>query len=906
MAKCQFCNQDQKEWDGKRVGYITGVVSEQEDGKNHVHVHGNFDDRIVVEDIIKATAEAAGINHSPVKDKLEGLTEVIFHNRQRIGDMLVFTCGVRDFAKAYPNIKVNVISTCGHIWDHAPYIDRSIKPFYKNGVTLETCKPEDFYKGNTNVVKIGPGKLTNSSNRIDWHFANAFRVSIEENLGINILQGESRPDIWMTEDEYNSPRITEKPYWIIVTGGEKGWGCKMYPTVRWQEVIDQNPDILFYQLGANNDQHVRLRGSNVVDYIGKTENRDTGIRDLFKLFLNAEGSIGLVSFHMHLSGGLKKPCVVVAGAREPVSFTRYAGHQYIATDGTLPCATTACWHCDIKACTNPVTVNGEIIPKCVDMITSQEITRYIRRYYDGGRLSLTKPSDKPKVNLVKTPRLVTVPTAVPSSINTYGLTFNGGALTERDFEFICQTIDQYKVKSLIEFGAGLSTLLLNDKLNNVVTYEDKQGWIDKLNKIKVGMNIRLWDGQTIDTDEYFDMAFVDGPANDKPRENSTRIGSERAKIVIVHDAGREWAKKYQEEYLSKSFDGPIKGGHRCHLWVKRNENNTIVPIKSKKSIKLVSTARGWGGCARSITTMMDMLIRDGHKVEFIPFRNEVSSSEFKSWVKTQTKLKVSTSYDSIKEECDTLVVYSDDYVWEFDKPEVSDWFSGIKASKKVMVANYRLGSIGKSPWTKGWNRYLFLNSAQQKELLKHDPTASTRVLSPCTDLTEFLKINPKFDGDIRIVRHNSQGDTKFSKNFGDDLANVHDCREDLTISMMPGPSWIENSNRFNKVGRNSIPIPQFLSQGNLFWYSLPEGYIDAGPRVIIEAMAVGLPILADNWGGAVDRVTPETGWLCNKKSEFVNIVKNLTLDELIQKGKASKQRAIDEFRAENWIKEIIE
>ncbi len=913
--KCQFCSEDQKEWDGKRVGYITGVVSEQENGQNHVHVHGNFDNKIVAEDIIKATAEAAGIsNNTPPQDKLAGIKEIIFHNRQRIGDMLMFTCGVRDFAKAYPHIKVNVISTCGHIWDHAPYIDRSIKPFYKNGVILETCKPDDFYKGNTNVVKIGPGKLTNSSNRLDWHFANAFRVSIEENLGISIPQGESRPDIWMTEDEYSAPRVTERPYWIIVTGGEKGWGCKMYPTSRWQEVIDQNPDILFYQLGANNDQHVRLRGKNVVDYIGKTENRDTGIRDLFKLFLNAEGSIGLVSFHMHLSGGMKKPCVVVAGAREPVSFTRYAGHQYIATDGTLPCATSACWHCDIKACTNPVTVNNEIVPKCVDMIKSEDVTRYLRRYYEGGLLSLDKPSAKGKVNLVKTPRLVTVPTPVPSSVNTYGLTFNGGALTENDWAFICQTIDQYKVKSVLEFGSGLSTLLLNDRLKNVVTYECSKGWIDKLAKLKPGMNVRLWDGVTIDTDEHFDMAFVDGPANDKPREHSTKLGSERAKVVIVHDAGREWSKKYQEQYLANGFDGPIKGGHRCHLWVKKNDgqllqSNIVNSREASKSIKFVSTARGWGGCARSITTMMKMLLADGHKVEFIPFRNSVGSSEFQACLKNDLKdVRVNLSYDSLKEPCDVLVVYADDYVWEFGKPEVAEWFSGIKADKKIMVLNYRRGPVGQAEWTKGWDKYIFLNSNQERELLRFIPEAKTRVLASCTDLTPFLSVTPNFEDMIRIVRHNSQGDSKFSKNFGDELANVHDSREDLTISMMPGPSFIQPGNRFKKVGKTADPkaIASFLASGNLFWYSLPEGYMDMGPRVIIEAMAVGLPILADNWGGAVDRVTPECGWLCNEKSEFVNIVKNITLDELKQKGAASKQRAIDEFRAENWIKEIVE
>lgn len=924
MAKCNFCKEDIKSWDTERAGYLIASMNKDGDNSYHTHVHGTISDKNIMEDLITSSIQETGLTDlfkQKYGNNQLNLTEIIFHNRQRIGDMIMFTCAVRDFKKAYPHIKVNVISTCGHFWDHNPYVDRSIQPYYKEGVTLETIKPIDLLEGRTNVLKIGPSKLTNSSNRIDWHFANAFRVSIEENLGIKIQQGESRGDLWFTKEEYNAPRITEKPYWIIVTGGEKGWGCKMYPTVRWQEVVDQNPDILFYQLGAKGDAHQRLVGPNVVDYIGKTEDRNTGIRDLMKLFLNAEGSIGLVSFHMHLSGALNKPSVVVAGAREPVSFTRYAGHQYIATDGTLPCATTACWHCDIKACTNPVTVNGEIVPKCVDMIDSAEVSRYLNRYYVGGRLRKDKPSEKPKLtNIVDTPSSPKIVETPKSNVNTYGLEFNGGALTERDWEFISGVIDEHKVKSVLEFGAGLSTLLLNDKLKDVVTYEDKQAWIDKLNKLKPGMDIRLWDGKTLESRRNFDLAFVDGPAGDSSREMSTQIASHDAPIVIVHDAGREWARKYQEIYLTEKFDGPFKGGHRCHLWISKSVSKAPKPIEntpkiekaikvptSKKFVKFVSTARGWGGCARSITTMMKMLLEEGHHVEFIPFRNSIGSREFQEFIKSDLKdLKVTLDYNSINEKCDTFFMYADDYIWEFDNGDVCDTFSDINADKKIMTLNYRRGKVGNTEWTKNWDKYLFLNKNQELELLRLLPNAKTRVLAPCTDLSEFFKVTPSFDDMVKIVRHSSQGDTKFSKNFGDELANVHDSRQDLSITMMPGPSFIQDGPRFKKVLRNIVSIPEFLSQGNLFWYSLPQDYMDMGPRVIIEAMAAGLPILADNWGGAVDRVTPECGWLCNKKSEMADIVKNVSMDELQSKGIAARQRAKDEFIPRNWIKEIVE
>src|SRR3990167_6182184 len=210
MSKCQFCSTDVKEWDAKQQGYLIANNFENGDGEIHTHVHGTLTDKNVAEDLITASIKETGLTDlfkQKYSSSIKVPSEIIFHNRQRIGDMLMFTCGVRDFKAAFPNTKVNILSTCGHIWDHNPNIDRAIQPFYKDSTTLENAKPIDLLDGRTNVLTIGPGKLTNSSNRLDWHFANAFRVSIEDNLGIHIPQGESRPDIWLTQEEYDAPRI---------------------------------------------------------------------------------------------------------------------------------------------------------------------------------------------------------------------------------------------------------------------------------------------------------------------------------------------------------------------------------------------------------------------------------------------------------------------------------------------------------------------------------------------------------------------------------------------------------------------------------------------------------------------------------------------------------------------------
>lgn len=914
---CQFCKDPVKAWDSPRTAHL--ILSQN--GDKHVHVHGDLDKREIMENMILEAQGTLGIGHVPSKRR--EIKEVIFHNRQRIGDMLMFTCGVRDFKKAFPDTRVNVISIAPHIWDNNPYIDRTLEKRFTD-TTIEKCIPADFPE-KTNVIKIGPGWLTNASNRLDWHFANAYRVSIEQALGVSIPQGLSRPDIWFTEEEYNAPRITKEPYWIIVTGGEPGWAAKMYPHEKWQEFVDQNPDKIFYHLGTKGDNPPRLRGPNVVDYVGRTEDKDTGIRDLYKLFLNAEGSVGLVSFHMHLSGALWKPAVIIAGGREAVSFTRYEGHRYLSTDGCLPCAVKACWACSLEPgdtrCKSIIEYPDRVqrrVPQCVDIITPDDLTREINRYYQGGRLIKGVASEKtPKnmVNIVKTPVKIAVPevqgvtcenkdSALQKQVTKkYGeiFKFGGGSISEKDWQFLQSVLKTYNVKSVLEFGCGLSTLLFAEEGMNVTSYETMKHWIERVVEKAPSVNINRWDGKDTELSGKFDFAFVDGPAGGENREHSVRIASEHADIIVVHDGNFGPEKKWQEKYLLGKFNGPLKCGDRSNLWFKDSGPAiTVTPVTTKK-IRIVSTARGWGGCARSVTTIMKMLLSKGHEVEFVPFRNSVSSREFKECIEKELGgLTVTPTYETLNDPCDTLLVYADDYVWEFDKLEI---FNSLNAKRKVMMVNYRRGKIGQVPWTRDWDLYAFLNTQQEKDLLQVHPGVKTIVLPPCTKLEPFLEVKPDYGNGVRIVRHNSQGDTKFEESERDRIFKSLEDRQDLTISMLPGPSYAQETDRFKKVKRTADPtgIASFLSTGNLFWYSLPKGYMDMGPRVILEAMASGLPVIADNWGGAPDRVTPETGWICNTKEEQLEIIKNVTNEELKAKGEAARKRAVEEFVPEKWL-----
>jgi glycosyltransferase involved in cell wall biosynthesis len=124
---------------------------------------------------------------------------------------------------------------------------------------------------------------------------------------------------------------------------------------------------------------------------------------------------------------------------------------------------------------------------------------------------------------------------------------------------------------------------------------------------------------------------------------------------------------------------------------------------------------------------------------------------------------------------------------------------------------------------------------------------------------------------------------------------------------MPAYSKCMDMPQVYKYPKNNPPVYEFLSKGNCFWYHLPPGYQDQGPRVVIEAMACGMPVIADNRYGAKDRVTPETGWLCEEWEDYLEVIKEIIDNpEIIKiKGESARDHAKKNFVPERWIEEIL-
>jgi hypothetical protein len=146
--------------------------------------------------------------------------------------------------------------------------------------------------------------------------------------------------------------------------------------------------------------------------------------------------------------------VIVAGGREPSQWEAYPHHQYLHTNGALRCCDKGgCWKSrtvaigdgdakDSSLCLAPVEVTvsdsehpahsyepaikpisrdsgsdvplpnlnpaaKNMLPRCLDMISSADVIRAIERYYDGGALSY----------LEKMPRNLSAPAPAVSKCN---------------------------------------------------------------------------------------------------------------------------------------------------------------------------------------------------------------------------------------------------------------------------------------------------------------------------------------------------------------------------------------------------------------------------------------------------------------------------------------------------------
>jgi ADP-heptose:LPS heptosyltransferase len=303
------------------------------------------------------------------------------------GDIIMLTAAVRDLHRCYPGVyQTDVRTHFSELWENNPHLTH-LSEDHSDVEEIECEYP-----------------LINRCNEVPYHCLHGFIEFLNERLRIAIRLSASKGDIHLSPREESwFSQIHEltgenTPFWIVGAGGKYDVTIKWWESARYQTVVDHfRGKIQFVQVGRLQHHHPRLDG--VIDLRGMTT-----LRELIRLVYHSQGILCPITCLMHLAAAVPtkpkqpqlRPCVVVAGGREPAHWEAYPGHQFIHLNGSLPCcAKVACWKDRAiplgdgqkqdrrdRLCLDVV----DRIPRCMHLITPEEVIRRIELYYSGGIL----------------------------------------------------------------------------------------------------------------------------------------------------------------------------------------------------------------------------------------------------------------------------------------------------------------------------------------------------------------------------------------------------------------------------------------------------------------------------------------------------------------------------------------
>ncbi|NOY00638.1 MAG: glycosyltransferase family 9 protein [Verrucomicrobia bacterium] len=327
--------------------------------------------------------------------------KLILESHLSPGDVVMLTAALRDIHACNPGKFLTDVRTSARaLWDHNPHIT----PLKEDDAGVEVIKCHY--------------PLIHRSNQTPFHFIHGFEQFLSERLNVPVSPAAFKGDIHLSGEEKAQPSQVQTligedlPFWIIVAGGKNDYTIKWWNTERYQAVVNHFKEkILFVQVGEKGHNHSPLEG--VLDLRGKTT-----IRQLLKLVYHAQGVLSPVTFLMHLAAAVEtkpgtpacRPCVVVAGGREPVHWEAYPHHQFLHTQGALSCCQIGgCWRSRTlplgdgdpkdKPQNRCVDVIGDL-PHCMDMITPKKVNAAIETYFDGGLITYLEKGKAKNIDFV--------------------------------------------------------------------------------------------------------------------------------------------------------------------------------------------------------------------------------------------------------------------------------------------------------------------------------------------------------------------------------------------------------------------------------------------------------------------------------------------------------------------------
>jgi len=117
--------------------------------------------------------------------------------------------------------------------------------------------------------------------------------------------------------------------------------------------------------------------------------------------------------------------------------------------------------------------------------------------------------------------------------------WSGWSLDPTDWIVLRDALKEKKIKTVIEFGAGVSTQLMDRLGLEVDAYETDEIHLERVKRLVSKANLVLWNGISPLVLGAYDLALIDGPAGGESREPSYKaVADSKIKLVACHDYKR--------------------------------------------------------------------------------------------------------------------------------------------------------------------------------------------------------------------------------------------------------------------------------------------------------------------------------------------------------------------------------
>lgn len=320
---------------------------------------------------------------------------ILLTHQRSPGDIVCMTAAVRDLALSHPGrFAIHIKSECPELWEHNPHLTGN----------WHTQSPTGMRR-----IRVCCQPQLNIANTTRLHYVTAFHRAMSTALDLKIPVLQPHGDLYLTDEEREAPLVQGR-YWYFVAGGKSDIVTKIWPEQFSHQLVPllTTLGIKLVQGGAAYPGHIHPELAGVHSVVGRTS-----LRDVLRLIYHAEGVICPVTFAMHVAGAFSKPCVVIAGGREPWwwewysnSVDRHFGeqcssvrvpHRFLHTQGNFDCCRDGgCWKTQLTAslprgqhdCLKPeADSTGVLSPACLRAIAPEMVTEAVLSYYRDGTLA---------------------------------------------------------------------------------------------------------------------------------------------------------------------------------------------------------------------------------------------------------------------------------------------------------------------------------------------------------------------------------------------------------------------------------------------------------------------------------------------------------------------------------------